>query len=76
LFHKIGPRLTNGGYGIVSRNQTKLFPLSQKMVLGSTGCWADVLTLTKLLEARIQVSGANPTITSCNASVVKMQRSQ
>ena len=48
-------RLTNGGYGIVSRNQTKLFPLGDKMVLGATGCWADVLTLTKLVEARIQV---------------------
>ena len=48
-------RLTNGGYGIVSRNQSKLFQLNEKMVLGATGCWADVLTLTKLVEARIQV---------------------
>ena len=48
-------RLTNGGYGIVSRNQSKLFQLNEKMVLGATGCWADVLTLTKLCEARIQV---------------------
>ena len=49
-------RLTNGGYGIVSRNQSKLFQLNEKMVLGATGCWADVLTLTKLCEARIQVT--------------------
>ena len=48
-------RLTNGGYGIVSRNQSKLFQLNKKMVLRATGCWADVLTLTKLCEARIQV---------------------
>lgn len=48
-------RLTNGGYGIMSRNQSKLFQLSDKIVLGATGCWADVLTLTKLMEARIQV---------------------
>jgi hypothetical protein len=49
-------RLTNGGYGIMSRNQSKLFQLSDKIVLGATGCWADVLTLTKMIEARIQVS--------------------
>jgi 20S proteasome subunit beta 6 len=48
-------RLTNGGYGIMSRNQSKLFQLSDKIVLGATGCWADVLTLTKMIEARIQV---------------------
>lgn len=48
-------RLTNGSYGIMSREQSKLFKLSDKIVLAATGCWADVLTLTKLMEARIQV---------------------
>jgi len=52
--HRFNPYKDNGG-SIVSRNQTKLFPLGDKMVLGATGCWADVLTLTKLVEARIQV---------------------
>jgi len=48
-------RLTDGGYGILSRTQPKLFTLSDQMVLGATGCWADVLTLTKLMGARIQI---------------------
>ena len=41
--------------GILSRNQPKLFTLTENMVLGATGCWADVLTLTKLMSARIQI---------------------
>lgn len=48
-------RLTDGGYGILSRNQPKLFNLTGSMVLAATGCWADVLTLTKQMEARIQM---------------------
>lgn len=48
-------RLTDGGYGILSRNQPKLFHLTDSIVLGATGCWADVLTLTKLVTARIQI---------------------
>ena len=48
-------RLTDGGYGILSRTQPKLFTLTDGTVLGSTGCWADVLTLTKLVQARIQI---------------------
>ena len=48
-------RLTNGGYGILSREQSKLFNLTDKICLGATGCWADVLTLTRLLGARIKM---------------------
>jgi 20S proteasome subunit beta 6 len=48
-------RLTDGGYGILSRNQPKLFNLTDHIVLGATGCWADVLTLTKIVGARIQM---------------------
>ena len=48
-------RLTNGGYGILSRNISKMFQLTDESVLAACGCWADVLTLTKLLNARIQV---------------------
>ena len=48
-------RLTDGGYGILSRAQPKLFNLTDDIVLGATGCWADILTLTRLLGARIKI---------------------
>lgn len=47
-------RLTSG-YSIYSREQSKLFQLSPTSVLGSSGCWCDVLTLTKLMDARIKM---------------------
>ncbi|GFR27565.1 proteasome subunit beta type-1-B [Trichonephila clavata] len=43
------------GYSIYSRNQPKLFRLSKKTVLGSAGCWCDVLTLTRILEAKMKM---------------------
>ncbi|CAL1265860.1 unnamed protein product [Larinioides sclopetarius] len=43
------------GYSIYSRNQPKLFKLSDKTVLGSAGCWCDVLTLTRIVEARLKM---------------------
>uniref|UniRef100_A0A1B6C5V8 Proteasome subunit beta n=2 Tax=Clastoptera arizonana TaxID=38151 RepID=A0A1B6C5V8_9HEMI len=43
------------GYSIYTRKQSKLFRLSNKTVLASTGCWCDTLTLTNLLEARFQM---------------------
>ncbi|GIY69734.1 proteasome subunit beta type-1 [Caerostris extrusa] len=43
------------GYSIYSRNQPKLFKLSNKTVLGSAGCWCDVLTLTKIFEAKMKM---------------------
>jgi 20S proteasome subunit beta 6 len=48
-------RLSGHGYSIMTRDQPKLFPLSSKAVLGSTGCWCDVLTLAKLVEAKMQI---------------------
>ena len=48
-------RLTDGGYGILSRGLPKLFNLTDNIVLGATGCWADILTLTRLLGARIKI---------------------
>ncbi|KAH8260587.1 hypothetical protein KR038_008246 [Drosophila bunnanda] len=44
----------SSGYNIHSRNQSKLFKLSPKTVLGSTGCWADTLSLTGLMKVRMQ----------------------
>ena len=43
-------RLSGNGYSILSREQPKLFKLSEKTVLGSTGCWCDILTFTKVFK--------------------------
>ncbi|KFM64925.1 Proteasome subunit beta type-1, partial [Stegodyphus mimosarum] len=45
----------SSGFSIYSRNQPKLFKLSNKTVLGSAGCWCDVLTFTRILEARMKM---------------------
>lgn len=42
------------GYSIFTRNQKKLFRLSDRTVLGCSGCWCDTLTLTRVLNARMQ----------------------
>jgi len=47
-------RLSGNGYSILSREQPKLFKLSEKTVLGSTGCWCDILTFTKVAEMRMK----------------------
>ncbi|KAF5299674.1 hypothetical protein FQA39_LY11469 [Lamprigera yunnana] len=43
------------GFQIYTREQSKLFPLSKTTVLGCAGCWCDTLTLTRLLNARMQM---------------------
>lgn len=43
------------GFSIYTREQKKLFKLSNQTVLGATGCWCDTLTLTRLLQARMQM---------------------
>ncbi|XP_067646826.1 proteasome subunit beta type-1 [Eurosta solidaginis] len=45
----------SSGYTIHTRKQNKLFKLSEKTVLGSTGCWCDTLALTSLVNARMQM---------------------
>jgi len=47
-------RLSGNGYSIFSREQPKLFKLSGKTVLGSTGCWCDILTFCKVAEMRMK----------------------
>lgn len=44
-----------GGYAILTRNQPKVFGLSGTTVLGSTGCWCDILTLSRIAEARMKI---------------------
>lgn len=42
------------GYSIYTRDQPKLFQLTSKTILGSTGCWCDALTFAKVIEARVK----------------------
>lgn len=44
----------SSGYQILTRHQSKLFKLTPKCVLGSTGCWADALAFAKLLELKVR----------------------
>ncbi|XP_076038537.1 proteasome beta6 subunit [Oratosquilla oratoria] len=41
------------GFNILTREQSKCFQLTPNTTLASTGCWADVLTLTKVIQARL-----------------------
>lgn len=41
------------GYEILSRNQTKLYELTEHTVLTSAGCMSDVVTLRNMLHARL-----------------------
>ncbi|KAL1130998.1 hypothetical protein AAG570_012237, partial [Ranatra chinensis] len=43
------------GYQIYTREQNKLFRLSDSSVLGCAGCWCDVLTLTRHVQIRMQM---------------------
>jgi 20S proteasome subunit beta 6 len=47
-------RLSGHGYAILSREQPKLFKLSDNTVLGSTGCWCDILTFVKVADMRLK----------------------
>lgn len=42
------------GYQIYDRNQPKLFQLTDKTVLASTGCWCDALGFSKVIEIRVK----------------------
>lgn len=42
------------GFQIYSREQPKMFQLTSKAILGSTGCWCDALTFAKVIEARVK----------------------
>lgn len=45
----------SAGFSIYTRNQNKLFSLSENTVLGCSGCWCDTLTLTRILKSRMQM---------------------
>lgn len=42
------------GYQVYTRDQPKLFQLTSKTMLGSTGCWCDALTFAKVIDARVK----------------------
>jgi 20S proteasome subunit beta 6 len=65
-------RLTNGGFGILSRNVDKLFQLTDESVLAACGCWGDVLTLTKLVNARIKMYKYNHNRTMTTPATAQM----
>lgn len=46
----------SSNYSIYTRDQSKLFKLSEHTVLGCSGCWCDTLQLTKVVKAQMQVS--------------------
>jgi len=56
----------SSGYSIYTRDQTKLFKLTDACLLGSTGCWCDILTFRKIIEARLTMYSQdhNRTITT------------
>nr|CAH7723574.1 unnamed protein product [Callosobruchus chinensis] len=45
----------SAGFSIYTREQKKLFPLSDGTILGCAGCWCDTLTLTRILKSRMQM---------------------
>ncbi|KAB0792363.1 hypothetical protein PPYR_14322 [Photinus pyralis] len=50
-----GDTRLSAGFQIYTREQNKLFQLTNTTVLGCAGCWCDTLTLTRLLSARMQM---------------------
>lgn len=46
-------RLTQG-YEILSRNVSRLHPLTKKCVLGNAGCWTDMTQLNRTLDYDIK----------------------
>lgn len=50
-----GDTRLSSGFSIHTREQNKLFKLSNTTVLGCSGCWCDTLTLTRILAARTQM---------------------
>lgn len=45
----------SSGYTIHTRDQRKLFRLTDNCVLSSTGCWSDIQAMTSLISARMQM---------------------
>jgi len=64
-------RLTTG-YSIYTRDQSKLFKLTDNTVLGTAGCWCDAGTITKVLEARLKIYEHEHNKTMSSTAVAQM----
>nr|QBH72812.1 proteasome subunit beta type [Isotomurus palustris] len=62
----------SSGYSILTREQGKLCSLNKKIILGATGCWCDVLTLTRIVQARIKMYQQEHTKDMSVAAVAQM----
>lgn len=62
----------SSGYSIHTREQNKLFRLSDQTVLASTGCWCDTLALTSLVRARMQMYEHSHNKTMSTTAVAQM----
>lgn len=43
------------GYGILTRDQSKLFKLTDRTVLASSGCWCDCQTFNRRMQAQLKM---------------------
>lgn len=64
-------RLTRG-FNILSRDQGKVLPLTANTMMASSGCWADVLTLSKVLQDRITMYSHEHNETMPTTAVAQM----
>lgn len=44
----------SSGFNVYTREQPKMFQITPQAILGSTGCWCDALTFSKVIEARVK----------------------
>lgn len=64
-------RITTG-YEILSRNHSKVFPLTDKTVLTAAGCISDIITLNKVLGARLTEYEHNQGIKMSTSAVAQL----
>ena len=66
-------RLTQG-YEILSRNVSRLHPLTSKCILGNGGCWTDMVTLNRTLDYDIKEYDPFPVMSLVAISIIIEKR--